>query len=930
MIANIQELMQTLFEEAGDALFLFKPENGRVVEVNPMAQLLSGMTRPALLEETVDALFRSESPGGSARLRRVYQNTVSFHSQDGFFLRQRTKGGWVPVNLTVARLHVKPKTLGLITARDVSERRRSETALRESETLKRSILDSALDCIITMDHEGTIIEFNPAAERVFGYSREKAVGQRLAQLIVPPASRAAYARGIAHYLNTGEGPILDRRIEVTALRADGTEFPIELTITAIRIKEKPVFTAFIRDVTERKRAEIAQGERVKLASLVGDIGVALTQGDSMKAMLGLCANAMVRHLDAASARIWTVDEAGEVLELQASSGNDTHNDDAHTRIPIEWSRIGLIAKERRPHVTNAAIGDPRVCDQEWASREGMVAFAGHPLLVADRLVGVVALFARHNLSDATLDAFAGVAGQIALGIDRQRAQDAVRESEGRFRALIEKSFDGILLLDREGVISYASPSATRIMGYPREEFIGRSFSELVAPEDLNEHNESHRQSIGELGASATSCNRYGHKDGNWRWLEVRSTNLFAEPGVWAKVINFRDVTERRQLEEQFRHSQKMEAVGQLAGGVAHDFNNLLTIINGYSNLLLQSIPPGDSSRESLEEIHKAGERSAELTRQLLAFSRQQVLAPRILNLNAVMANAEKLLRRAIGEDVTLIAILDPNLGSVRADPGQVEQILLNLAVNARDAMPTGGRLTIETRNVELNGEYVASHPDAQSGSHVQMVVTDTGCGMAPEAKARIFEPFFTTKGPGKGTGLGLATVYGIVRQSGGCIGVDTKVGVGTTFNIYLPRVDMPVATTKPRSGPQAPPRGTETVLLVEDEDGVRALTRYVLTRCGYNVLEAAEGIEAVQVAGGHPDPIHLLISDVVMPGVGGRVVADRVTELHPEAHVLFVSGYTDDAVVRHGVSQERVNFLQKPFSPIALAHKVRDILDSLP
>jgi two-component system cell cycle sensor histidine kinase/response regulator CckA len=369
--------------------------------------------------------------------------------------------------------------------------------------------------------------------------------------------------------------------------------------------------------------------------------------------------------------------------------------------------------------------------------------------------------------------------------------------------------------------------------------------------------------------------------------------------------------------------------------VAHDFNNLLTIINGYSNLLLQRISPDDPSRESLEEIHKAGERSAALTRQLLAFSRQQVLAPQILNLNDVMVNTEKLLRRAIGEDVALIAALDPNLGSVRADPTQVEQILLNLAVNARDAMPTGGRLTIETRNILLNDVYVKSHPDARAGPHVLLAVTDTGCGMPPQAKAKIFEPFFTTKGPGKGTGLGLATVYGIVRQSGGHIEVATEVGVGTSFKVYLPwedlpQDDLPLATTKTRSDLEATPGGTETVLLVEDEDGVRALTRCVLTGCGYNVLEAAEGSEAIQVATDHSEPIHLLISDVVMPGAGGRVVADRVTELHPEIHVLFVSGYTDDAVVRHGVSQEGVNFLQKPYSPIALAQKVRQVLDSLP
>jgi len=314
-----------------------------------------------------------------------------------------------------------------------------------------------------------------------------------------------------------------------------------------------------------------------------------------------------------------------------------------------------------------------------------------------------------------------------------------------------------------------------------------------------------------------------------------------------------------------------------------------------------------------------------MTHQLLAFSRRQVLAPRMLNLNAVVAEAEKMLRRMIGEDVRLSTALEPGLGAVRADPGQVEQVLLNLAVNARDAMPTGGRLTIETRNVDLDEDYARLHPDARPGPHVLVAVSDTGSGMTEQVKGRIFEPFFTTKAQGHGTGLGLAMVYGIVKQSGGHVEVYTEVGLGSTFKVYLPRLEA-TESSKATSGIGPPPKGTETVLLVEDEDGVRALTRHVLQGCGYNVLEAADGEEALHRAEEHSGPIQLLVTDVVMPGMGGRVLAERLTASRPELKVLFLSGYTDDAVVRHGILHQAVNFLQKPYTPTLLAHKVREVL----
>jgi signal transduction histidine kinase/CheY-like chemotaxis protein len=410
-------------------------------------------------------------------------------------------------------------------------------------------------------------------------------------------------------------------------------------------------------------------------------------------------------------------------------------------------------------------------------------------------------------------------------------------------------------------------------------------------------------------------------------VSLSSAPLYGDHGEFAGAVRiYVDLTARRRLEEQLHQAQKMEAVGQLAGGVAHDFNNLLTVINGYSELLLAELPRNSAARELLAEIAAAGERAGALTRQLLAFSRRQVLEPKVLSLNAVVGDAERMLRRLIGEDIRLATRLDPALAAVRADPGQVQQALINLCVNARDAMPTGGRLTIETQNVRLDEAYAASRPGVRPGPYALLTVSDTGTGMDEATKARIFEPFFTTKGPGQGTGLGLAVVFGVVKQSGGHIEVFSEPGRGTTFQIYLPQV--PGETPAARRPTAAPvPRGTETLLLVEDEEAVRALARHVLKSCGYTVLDAADGREAVRLAEGHAGPLHLLVSDVVMPHLGGRQLAERVAALRPDVKVLFLSGYTDDAVVRHGVLEAEFAFLQKPFTPAALAAKVREVLD---
>jgi hypothetical protein len=388
-----------------------------------------------------------------------------------------------------------------------------------------------------------------------------------------------------------------------------------------------------------------------------------------------------------------------------------------------------------------------------------------------------------------------------------------------------------------------------------------------------------------------------------------------------------DITDRKNLEEHLRQAQKMESVGLLAGGIAHDFNNLLTAINGYSELLLSSNNLHDGLRRELEEIRKAGDRAAQLTQQLLAFSRKQILQPQLLDLNAVVGNVDRLLRRLIGEDVELITVLSPDLGRIKADPGQVEQVIMNLAVNARDAMPKGGRLTIETANVELDEDYVSRHVTVVPGRYVLLAMSDTGVGMEAPVLRRIFEPFFTTKELGKGTGMGLSTVYGIVKQSGGYIWVYSEPGQGTSFKVYFPQVGDAAASDASRTQLPELARGSETILVVEDEETVRHLILAVLRRRGYQTLEARQAQEALEFAEKHPGPIHVMLTDVVMPKMSGRELANQLATLRPEAKILFMSGYATNAIIHHGVLDPGTAFLQKPFTPDALVRKIRQILD---
>ncbi|MGZ5481648.1 MAG: ATP-binding protein [Pyrinomonadaceae bacterium] len=514
------------------------------------------------------------------------------------------------------------------------------------------------------------------------------------------------------------------------------------------------------------------------------------------------------------------------------------------------------------------------------------------------------------------------------------AEKAARESEARVAALVQHSSDVIAIIEANGDLVYVSPAVQNVFGYRAVELIGTRLREIINPDDQAHALEAISSIQEKPGATVSLELRIRHRDQRWIDVEATATNLLHEPTVAGIVLNSRDVTERkkaaealRDSEERLRQSQKMEAVGQLAGGVAHDFNNLLAVIIGYADLTLRKLSPEGNERiiKQIEEIKKAGDRAKTLTRQLLAFSRKQVLQPEILDLNSVVKDMDKMLQRLIGEHIEVRAVLSPELGNVKADPGQVEQVLLNLVVNARDAMPDGGSITIETANV-THTAFPNSLQVIKPGPYVMVAVGDTGCGMTPEIKSRIFEPFFTTKEKGKGTGLGLSTVYGIVEQSGGNIFVYSEPGQGTAFKVYLPRVNEFVAGKEAVAPDTQPLTGTETVLLVEDEDAVRQMAQEILRLSGYKVLDANNGAAAVRVSEQHQGTIDLMLTDVVMPQIGGRELAERLSVTRPDMRVLYMSGYTDDAIVHHGVLDGRAAFLEKPFTPDALALKVREVL----
>ena len=607
------------------------------------------------------------------------------------------------------------------------------------------------------------------------------------------------------------------------------------------------------------------------------------------------------------------------------------------RVPLDHTISGWVAREREPLMLAGEVEDVRFRPL-WPHPE-IASAISIPLLVANKVVGTVNINALNRLRPFTvaqMKVLTILAATAAAALESASLYTQVRQAEAKYRLIFENAVEGIFQATPDQHLLTVNPSMARILGYSSPQELIADFNatgrRLWTQPETTEAIANALESTGVVEGLAVEAYR---KNGESIWLSLNLRLVKDEHG--ATVYHegtIEDVTarteaesHRKELEQQLRQSQKMEAIGQLAGGVAHDFNNLLTAINGYSSLALQRAEPDERLHSYLEEIKKAGERAANLTRQLLAFGRKQMLKPVPLNLNDVVSEMSKMLRRLIGEDIFFEARFDSELKQIRADPGQIEQVLVNLVVNSRDAMPQGGTLKIETANFAIDHEFASRHLGLSTGNYVVLTVSDNGCGMDEKTKARIFEPFFTTKEKGRGTGLGLSTVYGIVTQSGGNIWVYSEPGEGTVFKVFLPQFQPENEAPVKAPVDMVVPRGSETILLVEDEDVVRGLARQILEQAGYNVLDARGGEEAIRLCRERRGPIDLLLTDVVMPETSGKEVAERLTRLRPMTRVLYMSGYTDDAIVHHGVLDSDVEFIQKPFTPVALARKVREVLD---
>lgn len=873
-----EEWFAMLFQSSSNPMILMAPKDLRIFDVNDACLRMSGYAREELLNHSAAEFLALTDPEPMDQMAQMIQAQGRAPAIE---LCLHTKMG---IPLAVMFYAVPIKRNGEVrlfaTIVDVTLKKREADALRASEEKYRRLVETSLQGL-SIIQDSRYVFCNTTFAGMLGYSVQELLElQNLEPLVHPDDRRMIWAR----YQDRLAGKPAAQHYEYRILRKDGTERWVEAFASLIDYEGRSAIETVHLDITERKRAsdqlrQLANEQK----TILNTLGT------------GICylKKRRIQWINPAFANMFD-------YPIESLRGTDTSILYVH---PEDYQSVGAAGYPM------LARGLTYATEVLMKKRDGSSIWCA----IAGRAVD-------EDPEQGTIWALTDIT-------ERRQTEEALRASEERFKRLVQNSNDIIAVLDGGGRITHLGGPVDMILGYSPEDLIGAEVFSRIHPDDLHNARTVFQDiKLRQADSYRVEC-RYLHKEGAWIPVEVVGSNLLQDPVVRGIVLNIRDISERKKLQEQLQQAIKMEAVGMLAGGVAHDFNNLLNVINGYCELLLDDCVLEDKTRDEIALILQAGQKAASLTSQLLAFSRKQILQPIVLNLNDSITEMSAMLRRLIGEDIKLAVVTQPGLGWIHADPGQMQQIIMNLAVNARDAMPQGGRLTIETANVDLDKDYFRDHPPGASGPYVMLAISDTGEGMDAAVREHLFEPFFTTKEKGRGTGLGLSTVYGIVKQSNGLIWVYSEVGKGTTFKIYFPRLEGANEAAVIDTASPTQFCGSETILVVEDEDSVRALAARILGRYGYSVLAAASGEEALALARAHAGEIGLVMADVVMPGMSGRDLVAQLSAMLPGLKALFVSGYPTNAIGYHGILDAGVSFLQKPFTVEGLIRKVREVLD---
>jgi two-component system cell cycle sensor histidine kinase/response regulator CckA len=901
-----------IFRSSPDAITISTLDDGRYIEVNDGFLRLSGYQRSEVIGRTAFELKVWANPAQRERLLARLRKQGRVKDMEFDF---RVRSGEVRVGLLSAELiELSGESCLLIVVRDITERKQAEHALQESEERYRLLFESNPQPMWVYDHESlTFLAVNDAAVRHYGYSREEFLKMSIRD-IRPPEEVPRLLHAVARVTpGLHKGGVWRHR------KKDGAEIDVEITSHTVEFGGRRADLVLANDVTEQRHTQ-------QLQEAVYRIAEAADRATTLSDLFNAVHEIVQRVMPARNFYIALYDEREDMVSFpyfvdEVDTAPTPHTPGRGlTEYVLRTGKSVLCTLELHQELERAG-------EIELVGVQSPI-WLGVPLRIGEKVVGAMVV---QHYSDPLAygkreqHMLEYVSFQVAKTVERKRAEEALHKSEANYRSLVEGAPYGIYRADREGQFLAVNPALVQMLGYAsQEELLASNLADDIYREP-EERDRFIRQYWGQERFDGAEVN-WKRKDGSSMIVRLGGRAARDEEGQLAYVeVMAEDVTERRTLERQLQQAQKMEAIGRLAGGIAHDFNNLLMVIQGHSELLRNRLAGEHAA--NVGEIQKAADRAAALTQQLLAFSRKQMVKPKVLDLNEVATGMESMVRRLIGEQIELVVVCRAGLGRARADQGQVEQIILNLAVNARDAMPQGGKLIIETGNVELDEAYVRHHAGARAGSYVMLAVSDTGMGMDKETQAHIFEPFFTTKEMGKGTGMGLSTVYGIVKQSDGYIAVYSEIGKGATFKVYFPRVDASAEAVKPQAAAAVQVGGTETVLLVEDEEPLRRLVGDFLEGHGYRVLTAASGGDALQKASQYDGTIHILVTDVVMPGMGGRQLVEKLSALRPGLKVLYMSGYTDEAIAHHGVLEPGVLLLQKPFTLAKLAQQLREVLE---